>query len=167
MVNSLVASNNKLISQITADKEELKNISQANQIHKNLATSLIASNNELKTKIARYQDDINKSSQDIDMDIDTNHFDSQSTASYHTNLQRNTASINNLRVNAINRHIPFQRVENPYKNDPFIGFYTSNGINNGRSVYEGPRDGIYYINKCGRIDYVKTELKITNVIRVN
>ena len=167
MVNSLEASNNKLISQITADKDEFNIVSQANKIHKNLTTSLIASNNELMTKIERYEDDLNRSSQDIDMGIDTNHFNSQSTASYHTNLQSNTASINNLRVNAINRHTPFQRVENPYKNDPFIGFYTSNGINNGRSVYEGPRDGIYYINKCGRIDYVKTELKITNVIRVN
>ena len=163
MVNSLVSSNNKILSQITADKEEFKIVSQANQIHKKLATSLIASHNELMTKTARYQEDINTSSQAEQMDIDTNHFNSQSTASYHTNLQ----SINNLRANAINKHTPFQRVENPYKNDPFIGFYTSNGINNGRSVYEGPRDGIYYINKCGRIDYVKTELKITNVIRVN
>ena len=171
MVNSLVASNNKLISQSAAYKKEINSNSQANQIEKNinkaLINSLVASNNKLMSQISEYNY-LKSSSQTEPMDISTNHSNFQSTTLNQTHLQSsNSAIINNIRKNALNRHIPFQRVENPYKNDPFIGFYTSTGINNGRSVYEGPRDGIYYINKCGSIDYVKEDLKITNVIRVN
>jgi len=141
-----------------------------------LINSLIKENNRLMTVIAANNDQSNQIIQDEQMDFENsepsnNNVLYTNSQSYQRPFRPNFSNSNSRndspypKTNSLNS-FRFQRVENPYKADPFIGFYTLAGVNFGRSLYFGSRGGIYYINNFGNINYVPVELKTTKVMWV-
>ena len=49
-------------------------------------------------------------------------------------------------------------------NDKFFGIYNSRGHANGRPIYLGPNDGLFYVNKYDHFSYLSSDQKNSQII---
>ena len=69
------------------------------------------------------------------------------------------------RISNIKRKITDGFYNDSRSNDQFFGIYNSRGNANGRPVYLGPNDGLYYVNKYNHFSYLSSDKKNSNNIK--
>jgi hypothetical protein len=94
-----------------------------------------------------------------------NHFNKKDCSNFE-NVKTNIKHVDEVsRVNNFKRKILDQNIGTHRPNDILIGHFNSRGNSNGKELYLGPNDGLYYINKNDNFTYLSNDQKNAKCIR--